>query len=116
MIKLVLKLALAALIANAAWHVGTAYLSFYKFKDAVYETAQFGTEKGDEQLQARILELASDYDVPLAADGFTISHHDNHTIIDGSYVRMVDLLPGYQYQWPFAWHTDTFTIPGAAPR
>jgi hypothetical protein len=107
-IKLILKLALAALIANAAWRLGTAYLSFYKFKDAVQEATQFGADKGDAQLQTRILELAADYDVPLAADGFTIQHKDNHTIVDGAYVRTVDLLPGYKYQCPFAWHTDTF--------
>lgn len=116
MIKLVLKLAVAALIANAVWHVGTAYLSFYRFKDAVYETAQFGADKGDSQLQSRVLELAGEYDVPLTADGFTIAHRDNHTLIDGSYIRPVDLLPGYTYPWPFEWHTDAFTIPGAGPR
>jgi archaellum component FlaF (FlaF/FlaG flagellin family) len=110
-IKLIVKLALAALIANAAWRLGTAYLSFYKFKDAVQEATQFGADKGDTQLQTRILELASDYDVPLTPDGFTIQHKENHTIVDGSYVRTVDLFPGYKYQCPFAWHTDAFTIP-----
>ena len=110
MIKLILKLAVAALIANAAWRLGTAYLSFYKFKDAVQEATQFGADKGDAMLQSRILELAGDYDVPLTPDGFTIQHRDNHTIVDGSYVRTVDLFPGYKYQCPFSWHTDTFSI------
>jgi hypothetical protein len=109
-IKLVLKLAVAALIANAAWRMGTAYLSFYKFKDAVQEATQFGGDKGDAQLQSRILELATDYDVPLTADGFTIEHKANHTIVDGSYVRPVDVLPGYTYRCAFSWRTDTFTI------
>ena len=51
-------------------------------------------------------------------DGRRRHHHaasSNHTIVDGSYVRPVDLLPGYQYPWPFTWHIDTFTTPGAAP-
>ena len=35
LLTLVVKLALAALIANAALKVGTAYATFYRFKDAV---------------------------------------------------------------------------------
>ena len=39
MLKLLIKLALAGLIANAAWRMGSTYLSFYRFKDAVSESA-----------------------------------------------------------------------------
>src|SRR5712692_5322103 len=70
MIRLVLKLALSALIANAAWRLGTAQLTYYRFKDAVTESAQFGGDKSQERLRQRILELASAYDVPVAEDGF----------------------------------------------
>jgi hypothetical protein len=111
-IKLILKLAVAALIANAAYRVGTAYLSYYKFKDAVRETMTFNAEKGDAQLRARILELAGEYDVPLDEDGFTIQHAENHTIVDAGFVRPVDVLPGYTYQWPFTVHVDTFDVNG----
>ena len=45
MIKLVIKLAIVALVANAAWHTMVAYTSFYKFKDAVQQTTQFGSDK-----------------------------------------------------------------------
>ena len=45
MLKLIVKLALAALIANAAWRLGSAYLQFYRFTDAVTQAAQFGSEK-----------------------------------------------------------------------
>jgi len=41
MLKLLIKLALAALVANAAYRLGTAYLSYYRFTDAVAQTAQF---------------------------------------------------------------------------
>jgi hypothetical protein len=109
--KLLVKLALAALIANAAWRVGSAYLTFYKFKDAVAETAQFGTQKSKAELQQRILELASEYDIPLAADAFSVRRDDrNHTVVDGSYTQPVDVLPGYRYLWPFVWHVDVITF------
>jgi hypothetical protein len=97
--KLLVKLALAALIANAAWRVGSAYLTFYKFKDAVAETAQFGNQKSKAELQQ------------LAADAFSVRRDDrNHTVVDGSYTQPVDVLPGYRYLWPFVWHVDVITF------
>ena len=38
MIKIIVKMAIAALIANASWRVGSAYLTYCRFKDAVEET------------------------------------------------------------------------------
>ncbi|OLC66363.1 MAG: hypothetical protein AUH79_06145 [Betaproteobacteria bacterium 13_1_40CM_4_64_4] len=72
MIRLLVKLAIAGLIVNATWRTGSAYLSFYRFKDAVAETAQYSKGKSDDELRQRILELASNYDVPLADEDLTI--------------------------------------------
>jgi hypothetical protein len=113
LIKAVLKLALVALLANACWRVGTAYMSFYKFKDAVEQTTQFDPDRTDDQLRQRILDLAGQYDVPLTPDAFSIQRSDYHTIVDGSYRQKIELLPGYRYAWPFTFHTDTFVVAGA---
>jgi hypothetical protein len=111
MLKLLIKLALAALLANAAWRLGSAYLTFYRFKDAVTEAAQFGGDKTDTELQQRVVDLASQYDIPLTEDGLLVRRNDrNHTFIDGSYTQPVDLLPGYRYPWPFSWQIDVFTL------
>lgn len=111
MLKLLIKLTLAALLANAAWRLGSAYLTFYRFKDAVVETAQFGADQTDTELQQRVIGLASQYDIPLPDDGFSVRRDDrHHTYIDGSYMQPVDLLPGYRYAWPFTWHVDVFTV------
>lgn len=109
MIKLALKLAIVALVANAAWHLMTAYTSYYKFKDAVQQTTQFGNDKSIDQLRARVLGLASDYDLPLGEDDFTIRRETLHTIVDGAYLANIDLLPGYSKPWRFEFHTDTFS-------
>ena len=109
MIKLILKLAIVALVANAAWHLMTAYTSYYKFTDAVQQTTQFGNDKSIEQLRARVLALASDYDIPLAEEDFTIRRELLHTIVDGSYSKTIDLLPGYARPWGFTFHSDTFS-------
>ena len=45
MLKFLIKLAVAALIANATWRLASVYIQFYRFQDAVTEVAQFGREK-----------------------------------------------------------------------
>jgi outer membrane receptor for ferric coprogen and ferric-rhodotorulic acid len=116
MLKLLVKLAVAALIANAVWRVGTAYMQYYRFTDAVTQTAQFGTEKSRTDQPQRIVELASQYDVPLAENDFTVQRDErNHTLIDGSYTKPLDLMPGYQYQWPFTLHVDVLNVGALHP-
>jgi hypothetical protein len=115
MIRLILKLALVALIANAVWRVGSVYAEYYKFKDAVQETTQYAADKTDDDLRARIMELASEYDLPIDDGDFTLSHSGDHTITNGAFTRPIELLPSYRYPWPFSWHTDTFKIAGAVP-
>jgi outer membrane receptor for ferric coprogen and ferric-rhodotorulic acid len=110
-LKLLVKLALAALIANAGWRIGSAYMQFYRFSDAVTQTAQFSTDRSRTDLPQRIVELASQYDVPLAVTDFTVRRDDrSHTLIDGSYTKPVDLAPGYQYLWPFTLHVDVLNL------
>jgi Tol biopolymer transport system component len=113
MIKTIIKLALAALIANAGWRVGSAYITFYKFQDAVTETAQFGSQKSEEELRQKVLVLAGDYDVPLAENAVTVRRENEHTYVDGSYERILDLVPGYRHPWVFTFHVDTLSYEGA---
>jgi hypothetical protein len=118
MVKLIIKLALAALLTNAIWRVGSAYVTFYRFKDAVTQTAQFGSERSIAEIQQRVMALASRHDIPLDEDEVSVRRDEgNHTYIDGSYTQPLDLLPGYRYPWQFALHVDVFTIgaPSAAP-
>ncbi len=110
MLRLLLKLAIAALIANAAWRAGSTYVTFYRFKDAVTETAQYSKGKSDNDVRRRVLALASDYDVPLAEAALTVRRQDLHTFVNASYTQPVDLFPGFRYQWPFTIDIDTFAV------
>jgi hypothetical protein len=107
--KLIIKLAIAALLANAAFHVMTAYAAYYKFTDGVQQTALFGNDKSLAQLRARISAIAGELDIPLDDEDFTIAREEHHTKVDGSYVRSIDLLPGYTRPWTFSFHVDAFT-------
>ena len=84
MLKLLLKLAVVALLANAAWWIGSSYVSFYKFKDAVAEEAQFGVDKSVDQLRERVVGLAQQFDLPVDGDALTIAKGDQRTRIAGS--------------------------------
>jgi hypothetical protein len=110
MIRTLLKLALVALVANAGWHVFGAYSPNYKFEDAIQYAAQNRGSLSDEALQQRILEMAAQFEVPVTASDVTVSRRGNHTLVDVSYVRPVDLAPGLRYPWPFSFHVDIVTL------
>ena len=92
MIKLAIKLAIVALLANAAWHLMAAYTSHYKFKDAVQQATLFGNDKSVEQIKTRVLALASDYDLPLREGDVSVRREQLHTFVDGAYTKSLDLL------------------------
>jgi hypothetical protein len=109
--KVLLKLAIVALLANATWHAWGAYSAHFKFKDAV-ESASQGSHKADQELRSRVLELAAQYDVPLTDSDFTLQRDRNHTIIDGAYGRPIEVFPGIKAPFNFHFHVDTFTLTG----
>ena len=110
MMRTLLKLAVVALVANAAWHLFGAYSPNYKLQDGIQYAAQNRGQLSDETLQERILEIAAQFEVPVTAAGVTVSRQGNHTIVDVSYVRPIDLLPGFRYPWPFSFHVDIVTL------
>jgi hypothetical protein len=109
LIKAILKLVIVVLLANACWHVGSAYVMHYKFTDSVQQTTLFRGKRTDEVLRERVFELASDFDIPLTPDDVTLRSEDHHTIVEGSYRREIELLPGFRYAWPFSFHIDTLS-------
>jgi hypothetical protein len=109
MIRLLVKLAIAAFIANAAWRAGAAAATHYQFRDSVRQAA-LTRGQSDEQLQQRILELAGDYDIALAADAFTVRRDDRHVYVQGAYEKKVLLVPGFEYPWRFTWDVDAYVI------
>jgi len=107
MIKFVIKLVIVALLANAAWRVGNAYLAFYRFNDALAQASQFDAGKSAADLRQKVLELADQYDVPLAEDGFTVTRDEHRTRIKGQFKEDIQLFPNYTYPWPFQFDVDT---------
>jgi hypothetical protein len=109
LIKLIFKLAIVALLANATWRVGSAYLAHYKFEDGVQQATQFKGRKSDEALKQRVMELAAQYDIPVTDDQVRLQSQEHHTIVDGEYTREIELAPTFVYPWPFSFHIDTLS-------
>jgi hypothetical protein len=104
MIRLLVKLALAAFIANAVWRIGSDYVTHFKFRDGVREAATYEASDGD--LRQRITALAAEFDLPLDESALNIQRDERHVVVDGAYVRPIQLLPGYEYPWRFTWSVD----------
>ena len=115
MIKTVIKLAFVALLANATWQLFGAYSPHYKFKDGVQYAAQHRGDITDEVLREKILGLASQFEVPVTAADVSVTHEDKRTFVALSYVRPVDLAPGFTYPWPFSVHVDTLHLAPPKP-
>jgi len=108
--KVLLKLAIVALLANMTWHLWGVYSAHFRFKDAVQSATQYGTEKSEQELRSRIMDLATQYDVPVTDENFTLRREENHTIAEGAYTRPVELLPGISYPFTFKWRVDTLGL------
>lgn len=108
LIRLVIKLAIAALLANAVYRVGSEYLTYVKFRDSVRDAAMFKA-KTEDDLRRRIIGLAGDYDVPLEDDSLRISRDARAWYIDGSYTKPIELAPSYEYPWKFSFSIQAAT-------
>lgn len=109
MLKLLFKLAIAGLLVNIAWSLGAAYASHYRFRDSVRQAAMIRGQS-EAQLHQRVLEIAGEHGVPLAADGFTIRSEFRQTFVQGAYDKRVPLVPGYDYPLHFTWAIDAYIV------
>ena len=108
MIRTAIKLALLAAVANATWHVFTAYSANYKFVDAVEYAAESRGEKSDDQLRQQVIDMGTQAELPLDPDQLTVTHAETHTVVDGAYTRTIELFPGVTYPWQFKVHVDAY--------
>ena len=106
MIRTLIKLAVVALVANATWHAFGAFSPHYKLRDAVQYAAQHRSEMTDAALRDKILDLASRFDVPLTEDDVRVKHDAQQTVVDVSYMRLIELAPGLARRWPFSMHVE----------
>jgi len=108
--KTIIQLLIAALILNAGWHIGNAYYKYYNFKDDVQQAALFGNSKSEVELQNRVLQLASQSQLPLAAENVSVRRENEHTFVNAAYTEQVQIVPTYFYPYEFKMNLDVLTI------
>jgi hypothetical protein len=123
MAKTLIKIALALIVLHGAFRVGNAHWNFYRFEDALQQSAQFGERRSDKQLCDEAMDAAASYSIPIAPSGVTIFRGNNPPYncgaetsappsgtpwqpatqirIEGAYVDQLQILPGYSYPWEF---------------
>jgi hypothetical protein len=118
--KLLIKLAIFAALVHAGFRLGTEYLVHYQFRDAVREAAMFRARTAEE-LGQHVMEVATAHGVPLDPDGFTLKRDTREAIVEGSYVKAIEFVPGFPYDWRFdfavqAYVNNVAPLPGAPPK
>jgi hypothetical protein len=112
-IKLLLKLAIVALLANAAYHIGSEYLTYIRFRDAIRDAAMFKA-RNDAELLVRIMDLANHYEVPLEEEHVSIERAERKVNVEGWYDKPIEIAPNYRYPWHFGLSLEVLT-PTASP-
>ena len=101
MIRRLIALVIAAAVAYAAWNVSVVWSHYRKFQDDVRNVALFGNDKTDDDLKARVIELAGQNQVPLQPDAIAIQRRGGETTIEAHYTQIVKVLPGYSRPFDF---------------
>jgi hypothetical protein len=117
--RIIIRVIIVAALAHATYRVGSEYLNYARFRDAIRDAAMFKA-KSDDELRMRVMELADEYDMPLSEDALFIARENREVNIEGSYRKPIEILPRFEYSWPFDFSlrvdTQTLLLPGAPVR
>ena len=108
--RIIIKLAIAALIIHAAYQVGSAYWDHYQFTDAVQQVAQFGESEPIPEIKKRVMELAAQRHLPIPEDAISVTRLQRRIDVDGVYTRDILLAPGYKRPWTFTVDVVVLTL------
>jgi hypothetical protein len=112
--KTLIKLIIAAVLINAAFRGGTAFLKYYQFKDETQQMVLFGQSVPVRDLTAQILAEAVKRDVPVDDDDVMVSRSGTRTVAEVAYTENVELFPRFIYPVSFSFNAEAYGIPGAA--
>lgn len=91
--KTIVQILVAILVVVACARVGEAAWRYYGFKDAVEQEVRFGDAKTTSQLHQRVIELASEHDVPLEHEDVAVEPGNGMTVVSVTYFQPIALVP-----------------------
>jgi hypothetical protein len=122
MIRLLIKLGAAALVLYAAWNVGVVYSRYYRFQDALQQTAQFSDRRTNRAVCDSAIEEAGRLEVPVEPEAIIVRRgmqpsfncgrngvagpgasaaHASKLTIEAEYSEEISVLPGYRRIFDF---------------
>ena len=110
MIKKLISLVIFVLLVNAGLRMGLAFFHDQQFKDAVRELSLFSGGKTEELIRAKVMELATENQVPLDPDFVELTKKvtpgvGDHWVIKVAYAVMVPVFPGNPRRFEFDYTT-----------
>ena len=111
MVKLVIKLVLFGLFANAAYQVVPPYYTNWKFRDAIKEVATFpGYRATLPQVLDKCEKVAKEHELELTREDFEVklagANGSRITTIDVTYEVELKYIPGHPKKHVFAVHVE----------
>jgi ABC-type uncharacterized transport system ATPase subunit len=113
-------LAIVALLANAAVRTVPVYWNYFKFRDAVEETARFSSRRSEDEVRDRVMAIANRYEIPITAGDIQVAGHVPRRR-EAEFLKAITLVMGQKQQliWDlppaetFAMNRAIYEIPRA---
>jgi hypothetical protein len=115
--KNIIKILLGLVLVTVAVQGGRAALKHYTFVDAIQEKMLFGSSRNEAQIAEAVIQLASEYQIPLDPDVMSVTREPFLITIDAPYTDTVNLLPGfYSRKWDFDTSVSVRLLEDTRPR
>jgi hypothetical protein len=113
MLRVTVKLAVAALVAHAAFRVVPPFWNYFQFRDAVSEAAMYadtpsfsGHRQTPDQILDKLAIKAKELNVPLDREDFQLRMDRDATVIDARYKMRLEYLPRVYAPYEFVIHAE----------
>jgi hypothetical protein len=111
--KTVIKLIIAAVLANAAYRGGSVFLKYYQFKDETEQMVLFGQAETVSDLSNQIVGEAMKREVPLDDEDVMVTREGTRTVAEVAYTENVEIFPRYFYPVNFSFSAEAYGVAGA---
>lgn len=100
--KTIIKIALGLIVLTACAQAAGAAFSNYQFQDAIHQGLLFNSRMSDAEIIEMVVKLGEAHELPVQASGVTVREVGQELIVDVTYTRPINLVPGfYARDWTF---------------
>jgi len=110
--KVILKLVVAIVIANAATHAALASWRHFQLRDAAEQLVTFGGMQQETEIKGTILKRAVELGLPVTANDVHVLRNGKYTAANASYIQPIELFPNYTYPYTFSFKVESTMLVG----